>query len=375
MRMTASGLERAMRCGASRHLPVVQSSSAAADRGTWRHAFLARVGQVGAEAALADVPEEHRAACAALPIDELPTNLTAEMAFAYDVETGHGRIIGVNVDRNYGKLADAEIAGAADVVGMAGETALILDWKSVGYRQRAKDSVQLRFLALAAARIYQVERVRVEIVRLGDDGEAWRSDHTYEALDLDVFAAELRTWAALTADDRGFHEGPWCDHCPSFSYCPAKTMLALQVAEGRVLDGPDASMPLSPERAGIAWQRIRGARKVLDHIERACMATLEEHGSLPLPGGKALVRRSVPGNEKLVGDVVYDVLTAKHGAAVARAAVGMVATKAGIKDALRPLGTKRGQLTKMESEVLLEVRKRNGSQRGTRVELQEIDAP
>lgn len=373
MRVTASGLERALRCGASLHLPVVRSSSAAADRGTWRHAFLARVGQVGADVALTEVPEEHRPACEALPIDELPTGLTAEVAFAYDTATDRGRIIGVNLDRNYGELAPGEVAGAADVVGLAGGTALVLDWKSVGYRQHARDSVQLRFLALAAARVYQVETVRVEIVRLGDDGEAWRSWHVYDTLDLDIFAAELRAWAAGAAEGREFHEGEWCSHCPSFSYCPAKTMLALQIAEGRVLEGPDTNIPLSPERAGVVWTRLRTARQLLAHVERAMMATLEEHGFLPLPGGKSLVRKTVPGNEKLSGDVVYDVLVEKHGADVARAAVGMVATKVGLKDALRPLGTKRGQLSRMEAEVLEEVRKRNGSQRGTRVELQEIE--
>lgn len=373
-RTTASGLGRAMTCGASMHLPVVRSNSAAADRGTWRHVFLARLPEVGAEAALAEVPEEHRAACEALPIDDLPTGLTAEVAFVYDAAAGTARILGTNLDRNYGELAPTEIAGAADVVGLADGMALVLDWKSVGYRQRASESIQLRFLALAAARAYGVDKVRAEIVRLGDDGEAWRSWHDYEALDLDIFAAELRRWAARAPDNHDLVESSYCDHCPSFSCCPAKTMLAIQVAEGRVLDGPEATMPLSPERAGVAWQRIRLARKLLDHIERACIAALDEHGSLPLPGGKTLVRRTVPGNEKLVGDVVFDVLAEKHGADVARAAVGMVATKSGVKDALRPLGTKRGQLTKLEAEVLEEVRKRNGSRRGTRTELQEVEA-
>lgn len=376
MRVTASGLERALRCWGSRHLPTISSTSGAAERGTWRHAFLARVQVVGADAALAEVPDEHRDACAALPLDELPTDLTAELAFGYDVASGKARIIGVNLERNYGVLGDAEVAGAADVVGLGDGRLLVLDWKSIGHRARARDSVQLRFLALAASRVYGVETVRVEIVRLGDGGEVYRDWHVYEALDHDMFAAELRAWRAVLPDDHAgddFHEGPWCDRCPSFAYCPAKTLLALEVAEGRVLDTPVATMPLSPERAGIVWQRAKLARKMIDHIERACMATLEEHGSLPLPDGKSLVRRTVPGNEKLDGEVVYQVVVEKHGADVARAAVEMTATKAGLKGALRPLGTQRGQLTRLEGEVLEEVRKRGGASRGTRVALEEVD--
>lgn len=381
MRVTASGLERALRCRGSRHLPTISSTSGAAERGTWRHAFLARVQVVGADAALAEVPDEHRDACAALPLDELPTDLTAELAFGYDVASGKARIIGTNLERNYGVLGDAEIAGAADVVGLrdqplAGRSILVLDWKSIGHRARARDSIQLRFLALAASRAYGIEAVRVEIVRLGDGGEVYRDWHAYEALDLDVFAAELRAWHAVLPDDHAgddFHEGPWCDRCPSFAYCPAKSLLALEVAEGRVLDTPVATMPLSPERAGIAWQRAKLARKMIEHVERACIATLEEHGSLPLPDGKSLVRRTVPGNEKLAGEVVYQVVTEKHGAELARRAVEMTATKAGLKEALRPLGTKRGQLTRLESEVLDEVRKRGGASRGTRVAFEEVD--
>lgn len=372
MKVTASGLERAMRCGASLHLPRAASTSPAADRGTWRHAFLARIGEVGADAALAEVPEEHRDACAALPLDELPTNLTAELAVAYDVVSGKARILGTNLGRAYGQLGPAEIAGAADVVGLGEGQALVLDWKSAGYRGRARESLQLRFLALAVSRVYGVERVRVEIVRLGDGGEIWRSWHVYEGLDLDLFAAELREWGTADASHEP-HEGPWCDRCPSFAVCPAKARLAVHVAEGRLLEGAEANLPLSAERAGLAWSKIKLARKLLDHVERACFASLDEHGSLPLPDGKHLVRRKQPGSERLAGEVVYQVVAEKHGVDVAARAVEMAATKKALKDALRPLGTKRGMLTRLESDVLDEVRKRGGASRPERVTLDEVD--
>lgn len=42
------------------------------DRGAAIHAFLLRACSIGRAAALATVPEEHRAACAVLDVEELP---------------------------------------------------------------------------------------------------------------------------------------------------------------------------------------------------------------------------------------------------------------------------------------------------------------
>lgn len=373
MRVTASGLERAMRCPESMILPVVSSTSEAAEKGTWRHAFLASLASgLSVTDALAALPEQYRDICAALPIEELPVTLTAELAVAYDVSSGKARIIGTNVDRNYGELAAAEIAGTADVVGLSNGTALVLDWKSVGSRDRASDSYQLRFLALAVARIYGVETVRAEIVRLGDGGEVYRNWHVFEAMDLDVFAAELRAWLASDGG-RGLSEGPWCHYCSSFAFCPAKASLAVAVAEGKALAPAEEMLPLTPTRAGVAWVRLRAAKQLIAHVERAVIATLDENqGELPLPDGRTLRRVVKPGNERLDGDVTYAAVRDLYGQAVADAAVERHATKAAIKNALRPLLTKRGELGKGETAVLERVRAAGGVERKPSSSIEEV---
>lgn len=372
---TASALPRLLQCPGSAHLEQIRSTSELAEKGAWRHRFLELVSTVGPIEAILHIPEEYQAICEALPTDELPTNLGAEVAFAVDLADGRGWEIGRGLDRAYGDLPAFAIAGTADVVGLSNEVVYIADWKSAGHQGRARDSLQLRFLALAACRAYGRDRATVELIRLSDDGQPRRDAHTYDELDLDAFALELR--ARLPGStDRTLHTGPWCGYCPSRPVCPAQSRMAVEVAEGRLFDEPGSLLPLTPERAGVAWDRLKATKALLSHVESAVMATLDEAGGmLPLPGGRQLVKRTVPGNEKLDGEVAFAVLLEQHGQEVARSAVAMTVTKAGIKDALRPIAQKHGQLSKLEKATLEEVRKRDGASRGTRTVVEEAEAP
>lgn len=357
---TASGLERAMRCGASLRLPVIESTSAAAEAGAARHAFLARVRVVGRDAALAEVPEEHRAICAALPVDELPTDLACEVAYAYDVAADSCREIGRNVGRNYGVLAPMELAGTADVVGVAEDRVYVADYKSAGYRGRAADSMQLRFLALAAATYHSVPAARVEIIRLTDDGGVSRSWHDYDELDLDAFAHELREWFAR-AGQGGPVEGPWCHGCKSALHCPAKVGL-IQLAAG----GQDIAAPfmggLSRGSVGKAYQLAESLKGLTRELERRIFAAVEELGPCPMPDGRELRMVIGEGRETLDGDVAHRVLTGMLGREAADQAVEMRATKEGIRRALK------GKVASVEPalrEVVDRVRQEGGARRST----------
>jgi hypothetical protein len=346
--------------------------------GNARHAFLARIGEVGSEAALLEVPEEHRDACAALPLDDMSlaiaTGLAAEVAFAYDVARGTAREIGRDIGRAYGELGTHELAGTADVIGLDAERVLVIDWKSIGSRDRARDSIQLRLLALAASRAYGRSLATVEIVKLGDGGEVYRSRHEYDELDLDTFALELRAWHEGAAAGGDLSEGSWCDRCPSYSHCPAKSALAVQLAAGEAMS-IESMLPLTPERAGIAWSKLRSARTLLAHIERAVVATLDENGgSLPLPGGRELRRVAKPGVERLDGAVVHQAVAELYGREVADRAVEMAASKASIKRAIGPLDTKRGALVKAETAVLDKVRAAGGASRKPTSSIEECEA-
>lgn len=386
--ITASALERVLACPGSLALPHVSSTSPAADRGTAGHAFLAAAGKLGREAALEAVPEEHRPLCEAIDLDRLPVNLLTEATYAWSPATGAARFLGVDLGRDYSGVQPGEMAGTADVVGVdpEGRRALVADYK-LGFTDvtPAARNPQLTFLALCVSLVYGLDEVHVEIIRIRPDGTPWRDRAALDVLELAAFAARLRLLPdrvelAKTMVASGWPpsvaEGPHCRWCPAFAACPAKGRLAVQVAEGRLLDGPEALLPLTPERAGLAWDRLKAARQLLAHVERAVMATLEEAGGvLPLPGGRQLVKRQAPGNEALVGAVAFQVLAELHGVDVAAKAVEMKATKSGIRDALRPIATKHGELGRAEKAVLEEVRKRDGATRGVRTVVEEVEAP
>ena len=73
------------------------------------------------------MPEAWRAICAEIPD---PGQGLAEVAFAYDVETGKARELGRDVERQYGKLAPTEIPGSLDLLYMVGDVLHIDDYKT-----------------------------------------------------------------------------------------------------------------------------------------------------------------------------------------------------------------------------------------------------
>lgn len=368
---TASGLERVLACPGSTRLTQIRSTSAEAEGGTSRHSFLELIANGATrEAALAEVPEEHRAICEALPLDELPTDLAAEVAFGLDLADGRAWEIGRSIGREYGEVPVFAICGTADAVGVGDDAVIVIDYKGPGNRTPARRSVQLRFLALAACRAYGKERALVMRIRLGDDGAVYRDSHSYDLLDLDGFELELRE-RLVAAKRTEIAEGPWCQYCPAMAHCPAKALLAVQVAEGRILDEPVAHLPLTPTRAGLVYERMKAAKAFLAHLERAVMACLDEAGELPLSNGRVLRKVVGPGNESLDGDVVFAVLDELYGRGVADAAVERRATKAGIRAALKPLG---GKVTQLERAALDKVRERGGASRPMRNSVEEIEA-
>jgi hypothetical protein len=384
--ITASALERTLACPPSHVLPHARSSSVHAERGTAIHAFLAAA-SVDREAALEACTEDVRPICEAIDLAALPVHLLPEAAYAYHWSTGAARFLGSNIGRDYSGVRPDEAAGTADVVGVDPEArrGFVADYKTGhGDVTPAARNAQLRFLALCVARVHGLDVVVVEIIRIRPDGRPWRDRATLDVLDLAQFAGEL---AALprriheAAEDfvhgrsLEVHEGPWCRYCPAFASCPAKARLAVQVAEGRVLAEAEALLPLTPERAGVAWGRIKEAEAFLAHVKRAVLATLEEAGGeLPLPDGRRLVRRTAPGNERLEGPTAFAVLAEFHGSEVARAAVEMEVTKAGIRDALRPVSAKHGDLGRHEKAALAAIRERGGAARAKdKVVIEEIE--
>jgi len=383
--ITASQRERVAACPASEALPHVHGSSEPAERGQAIHAFLATAGSDRA-AALAACPEDWRPICEAIDLSKLPTHLLTEAAFAYDPIAGTARYLGSNLERDYAAagVLEHEMAGTADVVGVdpVAHRGYVGDYFT-GFSEMRKDA-QLEFLALCLFVAQDLDEVVTEAIQIGPDGKPWVERRVYDVLELARVAAELRRLPALVQRartelaERGVadvHEGAWCRYCPAFAACPAKGRLAVQLARGQLVEpGRDAER-FTPELAGMAWARLKAAKQVLAQVERGVRAALDEHGELPLPGGRRLVKVVASGNESLDGAIAFQVLAEQHGLDVARSAVTMEVTKAGIRNALRPVAQKHGELGRANDAALEAIRARGGASRGTKTSLEEIAAP
>jgi len=130
LRLSGSKIHRVWRCPASAVLPQDTSddrearTEPARGRGKAVHSYLERVRSVGREQALGEVPAEVLPLCKALVIDELPTHLATEVAYAWNWRTRTARELGRNLGhRDYDALPNppdrsCEIPCTLDAVGM-----------------------------------------------------------------------------------------------------------------------------------------------------------------------------------------------------------------------------------------------------------------
>jgi len=207
--LTASALWRAEACPASVVLPAVEKQYRDSKRGREEHAKL-------------------RAAT--------PPGSLGEAAFTYNVLVGESRYLGQDIDRNYGDLADGEIAGSLDVLDVFEDHVLVTDWKSgFGYRMAPPAvNLQLQHNAIAAATYHKKDRAIVQLIYT-KTGEV--KDAEFDALDLAAIHERLLLiWsrvraaeAALAMDGDLISAGliadgnsDCCWRCPAEAACPSK---------------------------------------------------------------------------------------------------------------------------------------------------------
>lgn len=304
--LSGSSLERASLCIGSAVLPRVDSVNRFALRGNVWHEFLFNVREHGLDVALQKAPEEHREALGAMDFDRLPLDpaqYAAEVAFAYDWRTGKVRELGRGLTRQQVRALcrPDEIPGTADVVSLGDDWVTVLDYKT-GWKDYGPVGKfwQLAFYALCAARCYGMERARVGIVRLKEDGSCYFEMAELDFFDLEDVAMRLDALveSALAAERQvasgqvvKLCYGEHCRDCPSMPYCPAMTSLVREVAREAV--GPEIQISLSEETAPAIYERLRAVRHVMDRMETALEAWAAEH-PIPLASGKVYGRTKLP---------------------------------------------------------------------------------
>lgn len=141
----------------------------------------------------------------------------AEVAYAYDPQTGAARVLGYNIGREYdkhGKLPN-EIAGSADIAWMEGDAVVVSDWKT---GRAVTDAVwpQMEWLCLFAQKATGAWQARAQVLHATDYGVVV-TERSYSDLELWRIAEQLKM-DVNAVDDAWPNTGEWCDS----SYCPAR---------------------------------------------------------------------------------------------------------------------------------------------------------
>jgi hypothetical protein len=366
-----SKLQRVAICAPSAVLPQDGSENSARERGNAVHDFLHRVGSgADRDTALEQVPEEHHDACAAIDLARLPilTGLAAEVAFAYDVETGHSRELGRGLERNYSGVRATELPGTADLVGLIpdGQGLFLGDWKTGRVAvSSALKSWQLRALALAACRAYGRSYAIVALITL--HGDVVKYDQArLDLFDLASSAAELRAIvervrkakARAAAGERPeVVSGAHCRYCPAFAHCPAQVALVRQLAIEPVSIEREVMTLLTPETATRAWGRLKQVEAIVKRVRETLYGWAEEH---PIDCGNGMVFGPVEAKKReLSGQIARKVLLERHGAEVADAACTFETSQAAIERALKPVAP-NGGLAKLKRETIAEIEMAGG---------------
>jgi hypothetical protein len=235
---SASSCEQLVHCPASHALPQREHHNAKNMRGTEHHEVLA--GKINGRVPKA--PEKAQKAVSDLKIIETVCDgvesLVAEPAYAVDVKSKTARLLGVDLNRQYGDLGKYEIPTTLDVKGIKNGLPWFNDWKFGSH------STQYQLLVQAMAVSFSQEAGRPSFVEGGvtyidlDSRQFYSEFEKFYLSDLDdaadalvaaidardVLAAEFASGAIVKTV-----EGPWCQYCPALPYCPSRAAMVKQL--------------------------------------------------------------------------------------------------------------------------------------------------
>lgn len=346
MTLSSSKLELLDHCEGAFTLPWSDIPNEHSDAGNERHAADESAINAG------DVPEEYT---------ERWPGLTwrAEVAYAYDVSSDTARYLGTGINRAYGELRPFEIPGTIDAEGRSPELLVVADRKGFETQPPVARHPQVRFLGLAAARAQPAPRVVVAIRPELGPMDVAELDPVF---DLDVIAHEVRQRviraatvrsAARNGDPVAFRTGRWCRWCPAFKPCPKQRELRVMV--DRPEDDPELALAtaIADDTDAPAVYELYKRIGILHKRIGQSLHAIAASRPIPIGNGRFFGRREKRGNEKLDGDITYQVIRDLHGQEVADAAVIRTATKTRIEATLK---ADRGAA----KAVIAEVRKRDG---------------
>ncbi len=364
IRLSASGAPRALACPASLVYPQHRYDTKHAAAGTGRHA--------DSEVAIDMGDEEDVLPARVIAMLEPDDVKATECAFAYDCATGTARELGYGRE-SYKNLSPFEIPGCLDLIIRSPRRIIVVDKKGYERVGPAESNEQTLTYALMVARAYGYDEVTVVIYyEIGGVDVAVLS-----ALDLDGHAERLKALLvdvarAQVEPTKFLAMGRWCKYCPAFLSCPKQHALTLEVGSGNMAMQIESRIPFDDdEDAAKAFDLLQRVKMIAARIQAGLYARAGQR-PIPLLNGNVLGPIEKQGNERLDGDIVYQVIRDQHGQGIADAAVERKATKKRIGEALVFAGSK-GERAKLERAVLDEVRNRGGAKREAKTVIEEYE--
>lgn len=365
---SASSISRRRNCIGSSVLPRAENHSEWAEDGHDEH------GELDRQTATGELPPELAR--------WLPPSPRTEVKLAWDVFSDVGRILGYGAGRNYDGAQSTEIVGSCDVIGVDGDTVIILDWKT-GFAdvEPAATNSQLWFYALAAARALGCSSAIVRIVYTKRGG--FCDQHEIGPLELAEFASELRDLnvriEAAKRDHRdgkpvNTYEGSWCKHCSSKAHCPSKNALLVQLSsKGLAIIGDSA---LTPDRAADAYREFVRIEQLVKDARARLESYVTENGPIDLGNGKLFGRFVREGKRKLDGATAVAVirqLGGENARELEAAAIEVSVTQAGLKRAIEKIEGSKGAAKRVD-QIVKRIDELGGVKRGTEYPLGEFPA-
>lgn len=279
----------------------------------------------------------------------------AERPFAYNPVSEQARMLPGGEHRNYSDLRPGEIAGTADLVAILDlkgnlQRVGIGDWKTGQqlHAARTEDDPQMRFLALCAARAYEVEAVEADKYYVDADGAVTIDSHRFDAMTLGNIADEMTNLAARLGGPCEPQPGDHCRYCPAAAICPATRSALDKVSPPTPPDYPlvaTSSAIQSQEHAAWLLHRLRAVQSAAEAVEAALKQYADEHQGIKTESGKTWSSREITVEKIVLTDQAVAELTALG----LTKAVTHSATKTSIKAAAKAAGDKSLEARALET--------------------------
>jgi len=358
--MRSSSLPRLAACPGSAALPQANTSSAWSEGGTDRHAWLAAL--VTSRDA-SKVPAEYYEAAIAI-LERVPDGAGAEVALSYENE---GRVV---------------LSGHADVVAVLFDRVLVVDFKGFERVDAAATNRQTKSYAAMAAERFGRDKATVIIAYVRENALPYFDEAHFDELELAAELEEVRAVERRIERERAkvaaglmpdVAEGRHCKYCPAAHACPSKVALVRHLVDGTAEATLAKLSFLSDEDAATAWERIAQYTALLGRMKAALMARASQK-PIPLRNGMMLAEVSKLGNESLDGDVAWQVVNKLYGRDAADEAVTREASKKQIDAIVRKYLQPGDKLKDAKERVYKLIRDEGGSERKTKMAVEEVPA-